>query len=72
MATNHSMSPKPITDYFSTVHISQESPEFTVRNINRLLKHDSPIPHNLYSLIRARDVFEKVESYKTFLEDVRL
>lgn len=63
---------KPATDYFNTVHASQENPEFTVRNINQLLKHENPIPHNLYSLIRARDVFDKIESWKAFLEDVRL
>ena len=65
-------SSKPMSDYFGTVHTSQEHPEFTVRNINQLLKHPKPIPHNLYGLIRARDIFDKIESYKTFLEDVRL
>ncbi|KAG0648420.1 hypothetical protein D0Z07_5263 [Hyphodiscus hymeniophilus] len=65
----------PTTDYlncFSTVNVFQDYPEFTVRNINQLLKHSYPIPHNLYGLIRARDIFDKIESWKTFLEDVRL
>jgi hypothetical protein len=59
-------------DYFSKVHLTQEHPEFTVRNINSLLNHMNPIPRNLYSLIRGRDIFDRVESYKTFLDDVRL
>jgi len=58
-------------DYFSRVHSTQEQPEFTVRNINSLLAHERPIPHNLYGIIRGRDLFDRVESYKTFLEDVR-
>jgi hypothetical protein len=60
------------TDYFGKVHLSQQHPEFTVRNINSLLNHTNPIPYNLYSLIRGRDIFDRVESYKTFLDDVRL
>lgn len=60
------------TDYFSSVHAFQEHPEFTVRNINHLLKHQNPIPHNLYGLIRARDIFDKIESWKTFLSDLLL
>jgi hypothetical protein len=59
-------------DYFGRVHLTQNSPEFTVRNLNYLLAHQNPIPHNLYGLIRGRDIFDRVESYKTFLEDVRL
>lgn len=43
-----------------------------MRNLNALLAHSEPIPHNLYGLIRGRDVFDRVESYKEFLEDVRL
>lgn len=62
----------PTGDYFNKVHASQNNPEFTVRNLNCLLMHENPIPHNLYGLIRARDIFDRVESYKTFLEDVRL
>ena len=59
-------------DYFSRVPTAQnDKPEFTVRNINRLLAHESPIPHNLYGIIRGRDLFDRVESYKSFLEDVR-
>jgi hypothetical protein len=60
----------PTTDYFSSVHASQEYPEFTVRNLNHLLKHQKPIPHNLYGLIRARAILDKVESWKSFLSDV--
>lgn len=58
-------------DYFGHVHQTQEHPEFTVRNINQLINHERPIPHNLYGIIRARDIFDRVDSYKTFLEDVR-
>jgi hypothetical protein len=57
--------------YFSKAHLAQD-PEFTVRNINSLLNHTNPIPCGLYSLIRGGDIFDKVESYKTFLDDVRL
>ncbi|KAH7321941.1 hypothetical protein BKA65DRAFT_568848 [Rhexocercosporidium sp. MPI-PUGE-AT-0058] len=58
-------------DYFSVVHTSQDAPEFAMRNLNCLLAHQSPIPHNLYEFIRAREIFDRVESYKTFLDDVR-
>jgi hypothetical protein len=60
------------SDYFSRVSVTQETPEFTIRNINNLLSTKNPIPHNLYSLIRAIDVFDQVENYKGFLDDVRL
>jgi hypothetical protein len=50
----------------------QESPEFTMRNINSLRAHQKPMLHNLYEFIRAREIFDRVESYKTFLEDIRL
>jgi hypothetical protein len=59
-------------DYFSHVHTSQTGAEFTVRDFNSILNSPNPIPHNLYGLVRGRDVFAKVDSYKTFLEDVRL
>ena len=59
-------------DYFKGFQLSQEHPEFTVRNLNAVLAHSEPIPHNLYGLIRGRAVFDRVESYKEFLEDVRL
>lgn len=59
------------TGYFSKVHLTQDDVEFTVRNINTLLSHTNPIPCHMYSFIRARDVFSKLESYKGFLEDVR-
>ena len=58
-------------DYFGVVNTSQEAPEFTMRNINSLLAHHTPIPHNLYEFIRAREIFDRIESYKTFLDDVR-
>lgn len=60
-----------LDDYFSVVHNSQETPEFTMRNLNCLLAHQNPIPHNLYEFIRAREIFDRVESYKSFLDDVR-
>jgi hypothetical protein len=59
------------TNYFSKVHLTQEDVEFTVRNICTLLSHSNPIPCHMYSFIRARDIFSKLESYKGFLEDVR-
>jgi hypothetical protein len=57
--------------YFSAVHNNQQNPEFTVRNLNCLLRHSNPIPRNLYEFIRARDIFDRVENYKTFLDDIR-
>jgi len=59
-------------DYFSRRNAKQDSPEFTMRNINSLLAHQKPMLHNLYEFIRAREIFDRVESYKTFLEDIRL
>ena len=59
-------------DYFSRMHSIQESPEFTVRNINALLTHETPIFQNAYEVIRAREIFDRVESYKTFLDEIRL
>ncbi|CZT46469.1 uncharacterized protein RSE6_06897 [Rhynchosporium secalis] len=58
-------------DYFGIIHTTQEAPEFTMRNLNCLLAHETPILHNLYEFIRAREIFDRVESYKTFLDDVR-
>lgn len=59
------------TEYYSNVHLTQDDVEFTVRNINALVSHSNPISSHMYSFIRARDVFSKLESYKAFLEDVR-
>ena len=59
-------------DYFSRMNAKQDTPEFTMRNINALLAHQKPMLHNLYEFIRAREIFDRVESYKTFLEDIRL
>ena len=56
---------------FTKVHLTQDDVEFTVRSINTLLSHSNPIPCHMYSVVRARDVFSKLESYKGFLEDVR-
>ncbi|TAQ88271.1 hypothetical protein B7494_g3368, partial [Chlorociboria aeruginascens] len=64
--------PKEHDGYFSRVHMTQAYPEFTLRNINCLLNHPKPILHNLYGLVRGRDIFDRVENYKAFLEDVRL
>jgi hypothetical protein len=58
-------------NYFGRVHLNQDNVEFTVRNISTLLSHSNPIPCHMYSFIRARDVFGKLDSYKGFLEDVR-
>lgn len=60
------------TEYFGTAHGIPKDPEFTVRNINTLLDHAEPIPNNFYSFIRGRDIFDRVESYRSFLNDVRL
>ncbi|TVY91266.1 hypothetical protein LAWI1_G003407 [Lachnellula willkommii] len=46
--------------------------EFTVRNLNALLQHPKPIPTNHYSLIRGRDIFDRVENPFAFLDAVRL
>ncbi len=59
-------------DYFSRMHSTQENPEFTVRSINALLTHETPMFQNAYEVIRARDIFDRVENYKTFLEEIRL
>jgi hypothetical protein len=58
--------------YFSRAREYQQSPEFTMRNINSLLAHENPMLHSVYEFIRAREIFDRVESYKTFLEDIRL
>lgn len=58
-------------DYFSKVHLTQEHPEFTVRDINNLTSHKNPIPNNLYNLIRGRGIFNRVDSYKGMLEQCR-
>jgi hypothetical protein len=59
-------------EYFSRVRSIQQNPEFTTRNINTLLAHRNPMLQNAYEFIRAREIFDRVESYKTFLEDIRL
>lgn len=59
-------------DYFSRVRSTQQDLEFTTRNINSILAHQNPMLHNVYEFIRAREIFDRVESYKTFLEDIRL
>lgn len=59
-------------DYFSSVRAKQEYPEFTVRNINQLLSEPQPLLHNVYEFIRGREIFDRVESYRAFLDDIRL
>lgn len=59
-------------EYFKGFKLNQKHPEFVVRNLNALLAHNEPFPYNLYGLIRGRDIFDRIESYKEFLEDVRL
>jgi hypothetical protein len=58
--------------YFNRIDTTQENPEFVMRNINSLLAHLKPMHHSLYDFIRAREIFDRVESYKAFLEDIRL
>jgi len=70
------MEPRPSldlgpVDYFGDVHTAQEEVEFTVRNINEIREHTRPIPSNLYSFVRGRDIFGRVENYREFLEAVR-
>lgn len=51
----------------------QKIPDLSLRSINRLLiSHETPMPHGIYEFIRAREIFDRVESYKTLLEDIRL
>ncbi|CZR59317.1 uncharacterized protein PAC_09209 [Phialocephala subalpina] len=59
------------SDYFTGATPAQSFPEFTMRDINRLLMHENPIPCNFYEYIRGREIFDRIESYKMFLEDVR-
>ena len=58
-------------DYFHNLPSEQDGPQFTVRNLNQLRGHEKPIPQNLYDLIRGRDLFDRIESYKEFLDEVR-
>ncbi|KAI9049289.1 hypothetical protein LZ554_007135 [Drepanopeziza brunnea f. sp. 'monogermtubi'] len=71
MVPNPEADPAHLGDFFSLVHTSQKAPEFTLRDPNSLLAHSKPIPHNLYEFIRAREIFDRIESYKTFLDDIR-
>lgn len=60
-------------DYFGRMSlVQQEHPAFTVRNINQLLDHPNPMLHNVYEFIRGREIFDRVENYRVFLDDVRL
>lgn len=67
-ATDH----RTNSDYFSSVRAKQTYPEFTVRNINALLSPPSPLLHNVYEFIRGREIFDRVENYRSFLDDIRL
>jgi hypothetical protein len=69
MASEDAVNPD---SYFSRACESQQSPEFTMRNINSLLAYENPMLHSAYEFIRAREIFDRVESYKSFLEDIRL
>ncbi|KUJ19771.1 uncharacterized protein LY89DRAFT_731026 [Mollisia scopiformis] len=59
------------SDYFSGATSNIPFPEFTERNLNCLLRTEEPVPCNFYEFIRGRGIFDRVESYKMFLEDVR-
>ncbi|KAF4626436.1 hypothetical protein G7Y89_g11719 [Cudoniella acicularis] len=59
-------------DYFGCVKVTESHPEFTVRNLNQILYHQNPLPTDYYGLVRGRDVFDRVESYISFLDAVRL
>lgn len=59
-------------DYFARTDSLDLNPQFVVRNINTLTNHSNPLPIASYSLVRGRQVFGKVESYKSFLDSVRL
>lgn len=58
-------------DYFGKAPEVLNYPEFTKRNLNHLLNHERPLPRGVYGLIRGRDIFDRVESYRIFLEDLR-
>lgn len=58
-------------DYFGGATAHMSFPEFTERNLNCLLMHENPLQRNYYEFIRARGIFERIESYKMFLEDIR-
>lgn len=63
---------KPRGDYCAPALSMQMNPDFTMRNLNRLLTHPKPFPQSRYGVIRAREIFDRVENYKTFVDDVRL
>lgn len=59
-------------DYFARTGPLDLNPQFVVRNINTLTEHVNPLHMASYSLVRGRQVFGKVESYKGFLDSVRM
>jgi hypothetical protein len=59
----------PTTAFFGALHV-QDRPEFTLRSYENLLRHRKPIPRNLYGFIHGRDIFGRIENFKTFLDDV--
>jgi hypothetical protein len=59
------------TKHFGRIHLTQKTPEFTLRSYDALLIHEKPIPRNLYGLVHGRDIFGRVENCKTFLDDIR-
>ncbi|RDW89466.1 hypothetical protein BP6252_01498 [Coleophoma cylindrospora] len=67
------MGSKPLVkegdDYFSSV--GRSHPMFTKRNLNHLLRHEKPLPRNTYGLICGREVFDQIQNYKMFIEDLR-
>lgn len=63
---------KIAAEYYKQIKLMPKKPEFTLRNLNCLLTgHPVPFPRNLYGLIRGRDIFDRIESYKLFLDDLR-
>lgn len=62
----------PEVPQFGRIHMTQAAPEFTLRPYGMLLSHKSkPIPRNLYGFVHGRDIFARIENYKSFLDDVR-
>jgi hypothetical protein len=62
----------PEIPHFGRIHMTQAGPEFTLRPYGMLLSHKTkPIPLNLYGFVHGRDIFARIENYRSFLDDVR-
>lgn len=61
----------PNIEHFGSIHMNQAGPEFTQRSYSTLLNHPNPIPHNLYGFVHAKNIFYRVENYRSFLDEIR-